>query len=55
LSAFRRKNALHGIQVDTPKLIPMATSSQIKHWLCTFFDICCLSEAFEIVYDDNIL
>lgn len=31
LTAFRRKNALHGIQVGTPKLIPMEASSHTQH------------------------
>ncbi|CAF4226500.1 unnamed protein product [Adineta steineri] len=31
LTAFRRKKALHGIQVDTPKFKPIATPSHTKH------------------------
>ena len=29
--ALRRKNALHGIQVITPKLYPRARSPQMRH------------------------
>jgi hypothetical protein len=39
LTAFRRKNALHGIHVGTPKLIPIATSSHTKHRLLSVVDI----------------
>lgn len=31
LTAFRRKNALHGAHVGTAKLMPTASSSHTKH------------------------